>query len=156
MRWISMNLANCPFWKWKLRNLFLQSLPSCLVVDAKKSSGLQLEEKRTAIELLAIKQRLLQASIFLRWVNSGQQLSDALTKSWQHEGLIRALQEGKWRIIFDPAYQSARKIRALKRSNHEEALYALYCLWDLVCEVPKTENLSHECLAREIFDGCEF
>ena len=122
----------------------LQSLPSCLVVDAKniydgivkiESSGLQLEEKRTAIELLAIKQRLRQAAIALRWVNSDQQLSDALTKSWQHEGLIRALQEGKWRIVFDPSYQSAKRVRALKRSNQDET-------WDLACEVPKAENLS--------------
>ena len=122
----------------------LQSLPSCLVVDAKniydgivkiESSGLQLEEKRTAIELLAIKQRLRQAAIALRWVNSDQQLSDALTKSWQHEGLIRALQEGKWRIVFDPSYQSAKRVRALKRSNQDET-------WDLACEVTKAENLS--------------
>jgi hypothetical protein len=60
-----------------------------MIVDAKnvfdavckiETAGLQLEEKRTAIELLAIKQRLQQALVDLRWVNSDQQMSDALTK----------------------------------------------------------------------------
>ena len=107
-------------------DLFLSRWKTCMIVDAKnvfdavckiETAGLQLEEKRTAIELLAIKQRLQQALVDLRWVNSDQQMSDALTKPWQHEGLIRALQGSMWRIVYDPSYQSAKRVRALKQSQ---------------------------------------
>lgn len=132
---------------------YFRKWETCLIVDAKnvfdavckiESAGLQLEEKRTAIELLAIKQRLQQARVNLKWVNSDQQLSDSLTKSWVHETLLRALREAQWRIVYDPEYQSAKRIRAMRNCQKDEALYALYCLWDLASE--------HE--PRESFDRC--
>ena len=138
-------------------DLFLSRWKTCMIVDAKnvfdavckiETAGLQLEEKRTAIELLAIKQRLQQALVDLRWVNSDQQMSDALTKPWQHESLIRALQESMWRIVYDPSYQSAKRVRALKQSQQNPEMYALYCLWDLATEASLE--------ARQNFDRCEF
>ena len=138
-------------------DLLLSRWKTCMIVDAKnvfdavckiETAGLQLEEKRTAIELLAIKQRLQQALVDLRWVNSDQQMSDALTKPWQHESLIRALQESMWRIVYDPSYQSAKRVRALKQSQQNPEMYALYCLWDLATETSLE--------ARENFDRCEF
>lgn len=102
----------------------LSTFSSCLVCDARnifdgivkvETSGLQMEEKRTAIELLAIKERLKQARVELKWVDGEQELADGLTKPWKHEPLIVALDRSEWRIVYDPNFQSARKKRAL---NH--------------------------------------
>ena len=63
----------------------LSTFSSCLVCDARKifdgivkveTSGLQMEEKRTAIELLAIKERLKQARVELKWVDGEQELAE--------------------------------------------------------------------------------
>ena len=119
---------------------YLSSIPSCMVCDAKniydgvvkvETSGLHMEEKRTAIELLAIKERLQQANVSLKWVNGDQELADGLTKPWKHEGLIQAMEGKHWRIVFDPAYQSAKRARAARQANLSEETYAMYCLWDL-------------------------
>ena len=96
-----------------------------------ETSGLHMEEKRTAIELLAIKERLQQANISLKWVNGDQELADGLTKGWKHETLVRALEEAKWRIVYDPSYQSAKKMRAQRQSQSDDSYYVLYCLWSL-------------------------
>ena len=122
----------------------LSGVPSCLVCDAKniydgimkiESSGLQMEERRTAIELLGIKERLRQANVCLRWVNGDQELADGLTKPWKHEGLIKALLNGSWRIVYDAAYQSARRVRAMWKAHENATHEALYVLWDLASEV---------------------
>lgn len=105
---------------------YLQQNESCLVCDARniydgickvETSGLHMEEKRTAIELLAIKERLNQANVCLRWVDGEQELADGLTKPWKHEPLIKALKEPVWRLVYDPKFQSARRKRILQRNG---------------------------------------
>lgn len=81
-------------------------------------SGLRMEEKRTAIELLAVKERLVQANVALKWVDGEQELADGLTISWKHETLIKALPNPIWRIIYDPEFQSAPKKKIYQR-NHD-------------------------------------
>ena len=67
---------------------YLSTFESCMVCDVRnifdgvvkvETSGLQMEEKRTAIELLAIKERLSQARVSLKWVDGEQELEDGLT-----------------------------------------------------------------------------
>ena len=67
---------------------YLSTIESCMVCDVRnifdgvvkvETSGLQMEEKRTAIELLAIKERLSQARVSLKWVDGEQELEDGLT-----------------------------------------------------------------------------
>ena len=45
-----------------------------------ESSGLQLKEKRTAIEVVSLKQRIPNSRFKIKWVNGDQQLADGLTK----------------------------------------------------------------------------
>ena len=52
-----------------------------------ETSGLHMEEKRTAVELLGIKERLGQARVTIRWVDGDQELADSLTKPWTYEQL---------------------------------------------------------------------
>ncbi len=118
---------------------YLRQFKSSLVCDARnifdgivkvETSGLQMEEKRTAIELLAVKERLKQANVDLKWVDGEQELADGLTKPWKHEPLIKALDRSEWRIIYDPAFQSARRKRALGIQN-VELVHWLHCLFAL-------------------------
>ena len=117
----------------------LSCFRSSLVCDARNifdgivkvaTSGLQMEEKRTAIELLAVKERLKQANLDLKWVHGEQELADGLTKPWKHEPLITALDRNEWRIIYDPAFQSARRKRALGIQN-VDLIHWLHCLFAL-------------------------
>ena len=100
---------------------YLRTFESGLIVDARniydglsrvESSGLQMEEKRTAIELLAIKERLHQAAVDLKWVDGEPELADGQTKSGCHEPLFKALYQGWCRITYDSHFLSARKKRA--------------------------------------------
>ena len=118
---------------------YLRTTKSGLICDARnifdgivkvETSGLQMEEKRTAIELLAVKERLKQANIELKWVDGEQELADGLTKPWKHEPLIKALDRSEWRIIYDPAFQSARRKRALGIQN-VDMVHWLHCLFAL-------------------------
>ena len=66
-----------------------------------ETRGLQLEEKSTAVECLAIRNRTKHAGVKLRWVDSDQELADGLTKMHAYDQLLRALQLNKWSIVFD-------------------------------------------------------
>lgn len=71
----------------------LRQFDSVIVTDSKnmydsivrvEGSGLQLEERRLAAEILSYRERERpkQAGISCRWVDSDQQLADALSKSF--------------------------------------------------------------------------
>ena len=119
---------------------YLSSFESCMVCDARnifdgivkvETSGLHMEEKRTAIELLAIKERLGQARVTLKWVDGDQELADGLTKPWKHDPLIRALHGQFWRIVYDPEFQSARRKRAMRFQHPNVDQYWVHCLYSL-------------------------
>ena len=66
----------------------LRSLPAILVTDCKafydgvvrsQSAGLGLEERRTAIEALALRNALDEGQTTVRWVHSHAQIADGLT-----------------------------------------------------------------------------
>ena len=107
-------------------DVHLCEVPSIVVCDSKnaydglakvETSGLHMEEKRTAVELLGIKERLSQAKVQIKWVDGDQELADSLTKPWVYEQLMRALDLGCWSIVFDSAMMSAKRKRQLNRSK---------------------------------------
>ena len=49
-------------------------------IEKNMSAGLSLSEKRTAIEVIALKERMSQLNLKLFWVNGDRQLADGLTK----------------------------------------------------------------------------
>ena len=125
---------------------YLSSFESTMVCDARnifdgivkvETSGLQMEEKRTAIELLAIKERLQQARVTLKWVDGEQEMADGLTKPWKHEPLLRALQQGVWRIVYDPTFQSARRKRAMRLQQNQSDVYWLHTVLSLADDQKK-------------------
>ena len=107
----------------------LQLLPeSCAIPDCKslydaleknESLGLGLSEKRTSIELTATRQPMRATSIKTRWVNNGRQLADVLTKPTAPAASIQRLQQtGRWKIVWDADFTSAKNLRTEKRDNH--------------------------------------
>ena len=54
-----------------------------------------------------------------RWVNSDRQLADILTKPTVSPAAIMALQKfGKWKIVWDKDFVSAKKLRKKAREDY--------------------------------------
>ena len=54
-----------------------------------------------------------------RWVNSDRQLADVLTKPTAPSASIHRLQQtGRWKIVWDADFTSAKNIRKEKRDKH--------------------------------------
>ena len=107
----------------------LRLLPeSCAITDCKslydaleknESLGLGLSEKRTSIEVTATRQQMKATGIKTKWVNSDRQLAGILTKATAPPANILKLQNsGRWKIIWDANYTSAKNVRKAKRAAH--------------------------------------
>lgn len=103
----------------------VQSVPGIMVTDARSlydviqkgeqsTSGLGLREKYSALEIMSVLQRLRLCQTQTRWVHSGAQLADALTKRLVTSSLQRVLTTNKWTLVEDPSFTSSKK---LKRQN---------------------------------------
>lgn len=107
----------------------MQAVPSVLIMDSKnlydamsriETSGLQLEEKRVAIEILSIRERTQQTGICVKWCDSDQQLADGLSKPFHYDQLVDLLSLGVISVIFDPLFTSAKKKRQMLRQERLE------------------------------------
>ena len=107
------------------RETSLSYIPCIIVTDSKslydayrsQTGGLGMEEKRSALELLDLKERmvradnkLLKGNNILKWVNSEANLADSLTKPTAKKPLQSFFETGcNWAITLDPLQRSARK-----------------------------------------------
>lgn len=66
-------------------------------------------ERRTDLELLSIKSSQRHNALQVRWVHSEAQISNALTKGHAKELELYYKSGYQWKIVHDPAMQSARK-----------------------------------------------
>ena len=88
-------------------------------IERQESSGLGLQEKRTAVEVTAIRQTMSQTNLKTKWVNSDRQLADVLTKPGvSPDTILGLLRRGRWKIVFDPEFVSAKRCKAAKRERH--------------------------------------
>ncbi|CAE7660472.1 RE1, partial [Symbiodinium sp. CCMP2456] len=71
-------------------------------------------EKRTNIELLAIKEAQRNHGVLIRWVHSEAQLANALTKHGSKEMELYYRMRHSWRIVEDPEMMSARRNRGMQ------------------------------------------
>ena len=112
----------------------VNKVPCILVTDAKalydaslsETSALGLKERRSGIELLALKENLQRNQITLKWVNSGAMLADPMTKGKMRHMMERFLKDPQWKIVEDPAFESFKK-RVLKGQDALDYIYALMC-----------------------------
>ena len=92
-------------------------------LEKNESLGLGLSEKRTSIEVSATKQQMRATGIRTKWVNSDRQLADVLTKATAPPASILRLQNtGRWKIVWDENYTSAKNLRKAKRDAHFKSI----------------------------------
>jgi len=112
----------------------VNKVPCILVTDAKalydaslsETSALGLKERRSGIELLALKENLQRNQITLKWVNSGAMLADPMTKGKMRHIMERFLKDPQWKIVEDPSFESFKK-RVLKGQDALDYIYTLIC-----------------------------
>ena len=90
---------------------------SPIITDAKAlfdstlsvTPGMKLSERRTAIEICILKERLHAVMGNFRWVNSTQQLADGFTKTSARESLAYTLSRGVHALRFDPQLRCSQE-----------------------------------------------
>ena len=84
-----------------------------------------MDDKRTAIECLAIRQALVWTNTEVRWVHSAANPSNGMTKddASEQDLLMRLLIRGQWLLVHDPSFESTRKRRAAGVGNFDEDDY---------------------------------
>ena len=106
------------------------------------SAGLRLTEKRTAIEVCIVKERLNAMLGYLKWVNSTQQVADGLTKPSAKDQFAHILKRGVHALRYDPNFTAAKKVsKEVKADEEKEQDEAAWRLFDgevlEVEEIPK-------------------
>ena len=98
----------------------VRNITGCLITDSRNvydkldTAVLSIKgaEKRTNIEMVALKESQLQTGLIMRWVHSEAQLANALTKRQNCKELdLFYHMNHSWKIVEDPAMRSARKRR---------------------------------------------
>ena len=91
-----------------------------------QTGGLGLEEKRTALELVDLRERITEAgNIQLKWVNSEANLADSLTKPQARKPLESYFVSCQWAVTRDALERSARKRREQGITNPLEPTQTL-------------------------------
>ena len=89
-------------------------------IERNESLGLGLAEKRTSIEVSATRQVMRETNVRQRWVNSDRQLADVLTKTRVNpDSIMKLLSRGRWKIVFDPDFTSAKNVRKTAREARD-------------------------------------
>ena len=98
----------------------IKQVPGTIIIDAKsiydtlvsQNQPLQLQEKRTALELLAYLKNTELNNTSTRWVHGEANLADALTKI-NASGMLREFMlTSEWLIVQDDKQRSAKKRKA--------------------------------------------
>ena len=81
-------------------------------LERSESSTRNLAERRTAIEVTAIRQRLERGFIYTSWVNVRR--TQTPQAAWK---LLEIMSAGRWKIVRDATFWSARKLKLAERSE---------------------------------------
>ena len=105
-----------------------EATTAVMITDAKalydsiarsESAGGGLKDRRSAIEVMALRQEMAKTGTELRWVHSEAMIADGLTKDQVSAGgrvasgtTLDFARQASWRIVHDPDFVSAKKRRA--------------------------------------------
>ena len=110
-------------------NQTVNEISGCLVTDSRnvydkletETFNIRGAEKRTDIEMLALKQAQERNQVRIRWVHGEAQLSNGLTKPLEHKQLdLFYKMDPSWRLVEDDEKASARRRKALGLAPLEE------------------------------------
>ena len=100
----------------------------CLIIDEKgvfdaihrsESAALSMQDKRSAVEGLALRGGIGRTKTLLRWCHSEANVADALPKldNRAHDLLRKFLQAKVWRIVGGPDFTSSKKLKQQKKGK---------------------------------------
>ena len=106
----------------------ISKVGGCLIIDANgvfdanhrsESAALSMQDKRSAVESLAMREAIRRTRTLPRWCPSEANVADALTKADNrvHELLRKFLQSRVWRIVWDPEVTSSKKLKQQKKGK---------------------------------------
>ena len=109
--------------------LEISKVGGCLIFDAKgvfdamhrnESAALSMQDKRSAVQGLALREAIGRTRTVLRWCHSEANVADALTKvdKRAHELSRKFLQSRVWRTVWDPEFTSSKKLKQQTKGNH--------------------------------------
>ena len=110
-------------------NQTVNEINGCLVTDSRnvydkletETFNIRGAEKRTDIEMLALKEAQERNQVRIRWVHGEAQLSNGLTKPLEHKQLdLFYKMDQSWRLVEDDEKASARRRKALGLAPLEE------------------------------------
>ena len=120
---------------------------SVLVIDAKalfdaikKPGFTSQQDKRAAIEILCIQQKIKDLDCELRWVSSERMLADGMTKISARQSMVDRMKSGYIKLTFDENFKAAKKktVEQRERDAHVVVLANLYAVRGL----PDTSHAS--------------
>ena len=115
--WKSLSDVESTFEKQHKSPVFTSAKSLYVALERSESYTRNLTERRTAIEVTAIRQRLEHGFINAGWVNTDRQMADGLTKPQAAWKLLEIMSAGKWKIVWDATFQSGRKLKVSARSE---------------------------------------
>ena len=115
--WKSLSDVESIFEKQHKSPVFTSAKSLYDALERSESYTRNLTERRTAIEVTAIRQRLEHGFIYAGWVNTDKQMADGLTKPQAAWKLLEIMSAGKWKIVWDATFQSGRKLKVAARSE---------------------------------------
>ena len=136
----------------KAPELSIQKISGTLVIDAKSlydivqkkdlnSAAFGLRDKHISLEVMCLLEAIQRLKTDVRWVHSEAQLADGLTKPLPPGILHKVLLEGRWTLMYDPNFTSAKKLRAAKKTIFNQELRGVS-----VSESEQPQTLDHEML----------
>ena len=113
--------------------------------DASQSqtAGLGIQDKRTAIEVMIINERMAAIHAGWRWTSADQQLSDGLTKVQTRQDLADQLRRGYHMLVFDPDAKAAKKKTDADRKPDAQRLQDGARQWQKRQRVSRTRSRAH-------------
>ena len=112
-------------------------------------------ERRTALEMIGLKEAIVETNLNLRWVNSDAQLGNPLTKEGENHQLRRFYQlGGQWKIVDDPQMMSAKRrkklgLEALEDYGDLEPFRGHVNSWSVRTHLPSGASLPFSILDRK-------
>ena len=86
------------------------------------SCGRGINEKRTAIEVMTVTERMHEFGGLWRWTNTDQQLADGLTKISSRQRFAQVLRRAWHALKFDPSFTAGKKMSLAQKQQYDDEL----------------------------------
>ena len=103
-----------------------KTIPFALATDCKSvydvcmKAGSMPDDKRTALDLLDIKQGIAEMSDQIRWIPTDHMLADCLTKEMPPDLLLQYLQNYQYSLKFDEQIASTKRSLQKQRARNKQ------------------------------------